>query len=101
MVGKPRVLLRRTSRHAWGSDPRRVVVVAVMADGDRTYARTIGAEGGRAVELDSAEGVTLERGKPTRVRLADGSAWELQSIGCSCNVPPPLRGINPHLVPPA
>jgi hypothetical protein len=96
---RPTVVLRKVTRHAWGPDPARVVVVAVVQEGGRRWARVIGAEGGRAVELERAEEVEILHRRPTTLRLADGTEWEVRSPGCSCNVPGPLRGVNPLSVP--
>lgn len=99
---RPTVVLRKVTRHSWGPGPARVVVVAVVQEGGRRWARVIGVEGGRAVELERAEEVEiLQRSRPTTLRLADGAEWEVRPVGCSCNVPGPLRGVNPLSVPAA
>lgn len=97
---RPTVVLRRVTRHSWGPAPERVVVVAVVqAAGSRT-ARVFGVEDGRAVELQRSEGVTIAtRRGPVTIVHADGSEWTLRGVGCSCNVPGPLKGLNPLAVP--
>lgn len=94
------VVLRRVTRHSWGPDPDRVVVVAVIqANGSRT-ARVFGVEGARAVEVERAENVEIpQRRGLLSVALPDGTEWKLQGVGCSCNVPRPLKGLNPLGVP--
>lgn len=97
---RPNVVLRRVTRHTWGPDPERVVVVAVLRNGSDMRARVLGAEGGRAVEVESAEVASIPRGRgPLRVQLADGTEWRLVGVGCRCNVPPALKGVNPIDVP--
>lgn len=97
---RPTVVLRRVTRHSWGPVPERVVVVAVVqAAGSRT-ARVFGVEAGKAVELERSEGVSIaQRRGPATVVHADGSEWVLAGVGCSCNVPSQLRGLNPLAVP--
>lgn len=102
---RPTVVLRRVTRHSWGPSPERVVVVAVIqANGSRT-ARVFGVEDGRAVEIERAENVEIARQRgPLVIRLADGDGtdggtWTLRGVGCSCNVPAQLKGLNPLAVP--
>ncbi len=96
---RPGVEVRRLTRHTWGPDPSRVVMVAVVHEGERRYARVIGAEGGVATELERAEAVRVTKMRPVTVRLADGAEWALTGVGCSCNVPSCLKGLNPLNVP--
>lgn len=97
---RPTVVLRRVTRHSWGPDPARVVVVAVIQAGGSRTAKVFGVEANRAVELERAEGVEIPRRRGLlSIALADGTEWELRGVGCSCNVPAPLRGLNPLGVP--
>lgn len=96
---RPNVMLRKVTRHSWGPDPSRVVVVAVLRMGDQQYARVIGSEDGRAVELERADAVSIKRSRPVTIGLADGGEWQLVGVGCSCNVPSALKGLNPIEVP--
>ncbi len=97
---RPTVLLRRVSRHTWGPDPDRVVVVALTQAGGTSHARVFGAEGGRAVELESIAGSSIARQRgPVTIVHPDGSSWPLVGVGCACNVPGPLKGLNPLGVP--
>lgn len=87
---------RRVTRHSWGPEPSRVVLVAFIEDGETNRAEVWGAADGKPVLLESAEGVSLRRARgPVVIDHADGSAWTLAGVGCSCNVPAPLRGFNP------
>lgn len=97
---RPTVVLRRVTRHSWGPAPERVVVVAVVqAAGSRT-ARVFGVEAGTAVELERSEDASIAtRRGPVTIVHADGSEWVLRGVGCSCNVPSQLRGLNPLAVP--
>lgn len=97
---RPTIVLRQVTRHSWGPEPARVVVVAVIQTGHTRTARVFGVDGGRAVELERAEGVEIARQRgPRTIRLPDGAEWKLAGVGCSCNVPGPLRGLNPLGVP--
>lgn len=97
---RPTVVLRRVTRHSWGPVPERVVVVAVIQEGGVRTARVFGVEDNRATELERSEGVTIaQRRGPLTVVHADGSEWTLRGVGCSCNVPRQLRGLNPLGVP--
>ncbi len=96
---RPTVTLRQVSRHTWGPDPARIVVVAVVQEGDRRYARAFGLEGGAVVEVDRMDSPSLRYEGRTRVLESDGVVWQLRSVGCSCNVPRQLKGINPLGVP--
>ena len=95
----PKLLVRRITYHRWGPDPKRVVMVAVYKEGDTLVARVLGAENSTVVELERAEGVTIRRRSPVALQLADGTTWSLPTPGCSCQVPGPLRGLNPLKVP--
>lgn len=98
--GRPAILLRRVTRHSWGPDPSRVVVVAVVREGEETTARVFGAEGGRPVELERIAGAEIPKVRGgVRIHFADGTEWSLQGVGCSCNVPRALKGFNPLAVP--
>lgn len=101
-MSRSNVLLRKVCRHRWGADPNRVVVVAVMVEhtpeGPKQWARIIGAEGGRAAELERFDVETIER-RPMALVLPDGTRRELANVGCSCNVPGPLRGLDVKRVP--
>lgn len=97
---RPTVVLRRVTRHSWGPEPERVVVVAVIQAGGSRTARVFGVDDGRAVELERAEGVEIPRRRgPLAITLVDGTEWVLRGVGCSCNVPSQLRGLNPLGVP--
>jgi hypothetical protein len=99
---RPTITLRQVTRHSWGPDRTRVVVVAVVQEGDRRTARAFGVQDGRAVEVDRMEGAVLRREGKLRVLVtenSEGSRWELRSVGCSCNVPRQLKGLNPLGVP--
>lgn len=93
LLARPNVLLRRVTRHSWGPDPARVVVLAVVRSGESNVARIIGVDDGRAVEVERAEGVTIGP-RARSVRLADGGEWPIVGVGCSCNVPGPLKGLD-------
>lgn len=93
LLTRPNLLLRRVTRHSWGPDPSRVVVLAVLRGGEQTVARVIGVDDGRAVEVERAEDVTVGP-RARSVRLADGGEWPIVGVGCSCNVPGPLRGLD-------
>lgn len=97
--GRPNVMFRRAVRRTWGPNPDQVVILAVLREGDRQFARVIGVEDGRAVELDLGEGAEILHQRPTTIRLADGTEWVPGRVGCTCHVPAQLRGIDPTRVP--
>ncbi len=91
----PRVLVNKITRWNWGPDRRRVVrLVVVTRDGVAT-AIVYGAHDGQVVELERSENVEVPRSRAPRIKLADGTVWEAKSVGCSCNVPGPLRTFRP------
>lgn len=92
----PRVAFKRTTRMGWDPAQRgRVVMVAVL-DRDGRHGLVIGAEGGQAVVLERAEATGVTRkGQAVVVQLADGREWATYPVGCSCNVPAPLKGLDP------
>lgn len=99
---RPTVTLRQVSRHTWGDDPDRVVVVAIVQEGERRFARCIGVVNGVACELGRMESPSVRRnGRQPVLTGEDGSVWELRSIGCSCSVPRQLKGLNVLGVPPS
>lgn len=93
---KPSLMLRRVTRHSWGAEPRRVVVVTIVESEGQRVASVWDAEGASAVELERVAGseVLRQRG-PVTIVHPDGSRWVLGGVGCSCNVPPALKGFNP------
>lgn len=97
--GRPMVVLRRVTRHTWGADPERVVVVAVIRDGEDVTARVLGADGSRAVEVERKSGARIVRGRGVVIAFDDGTEWALVGVGCSCRVPASLKGLNPFNVP--
>lgn len=96
---RPTIALRQVTRRRW-ADSDEVVVVALIVEGGAGTARAFGVRNGVAVEVDRLEGAELLRtARPRVLRGANGVEWRLGSVGCSCNVPRQLRGLNPLGVP--
>lgn len=91
---KPQLLVNRVTRHHWGPDRRRVVRLVAIRQHDVVTARVYGVEGDRVVMLEESTDVEVPRSRAPRIKLNDGRVWEARSVGCSCNVPGPLRTFN-------
>jgi hypothetical protein len=90
------VRLNALSRHHWGPDPQRTVRLAVLDTPEGLVARVIGAEADRAVVLEEAPAVEINR---RTVTLADGRRWDVVAVaGCTCKIPGPLKGLDPRKV---
>lgn len=97
--GRPMVVLRRATFHSWSDDPRRVVVVAVIQDGETRTAHVYGVVDGHAVEVERKAGARVVRSRSVVIAFDDGSEWPIVGPGCSCRVPSQLKGLNPFTVP--
>lgn len=93
--GRPNVIFRRAVRRTWGENPTEVVILAVLREGERQFAKVVGVRDNRAKVLEVGEGAEILRRRPTTVRLADGTEWVPGRVGCSCNVPAQLEGLDP------
>lgn len=94
---RPDVVLNKLTRWQWTRERKRVVRVCVVRNDDDTLtAHVIGDEAGQAVELATAEVSAVVPGRPWPVvQLADGTRWQLTTIGCGCNTPTALLGFHP------
>lgn len=91
---KPQLLVNKITRHHWGPDRRRVVRMVAIRHNGTVTARVYGADGDQVVVLEEASDVEVPKSRAPRLKLADGTVWEARSVGCSCNVPGPLRRFN-------
>lgn len=85
------------TRWAWGDRPNDVVRLYVVGDEDGMVAKVYGACSA-GVEVRQEVAIASVARNPRggySLKTTDGATWTTKAIGCSCRIPPALKGFDP------